>query len=94
MATATYGSLTAEQRSFYEMALLKRAIPPFTHLYFGQTGVHPPTMLPENQGDAIQWRKMAAFSAVTTPLSEGITPDSEEISITSTSGTVDQYGKH
>jgi N4-gp56 family major capsid protein len=51
-------------------------------------------MLPENQGDTIQWRKMAAFSAVTTPLTEGITPDSEEISITSTTGTVDQYGSY
>jgi N4-gp56 family major capsid protein len=90
--TATYGTLTAEQRSFYELTMLPRAVPPFSHLYFGQRGVHPPTTLPENKGDTINWRLLAAFSVVSTPLTEGITPDAHDISISAITGTVAEYG--
>lgn len=94
MATATYGVLTAEQRTFWEMAMLPRAVPPFSYLRFGQEGIHPQTNLPENSGDVINWRLMASFSAVTTALTEGITPNAEDISITSTEGTVAEYGSY
>lgn len=94
MATATFGVLTAEQRTFYELAMLPRAVPPFSFLHVGQVGVHPPTELPENQGDTINWRLLGSFTAVTTPLTEGITPDAQDISITSTTGTVSEYGAY
>lgn len=94
MATATYTLLTAEQRSFYEMTMLPRAVPPFSHLWFGQNGVHPVTTLPENKGDTVNWRLFGAFTAVTTALDEHTNPEPEEISITSTTGTVTEYGSY
>lgn len=49
--TAKYGELTTEQRLFYEMELLERAVPNFLHLWFGLQGsVFPTTALPENKG--------------------------------------------
>ena len=48
MATATYGLLTAEQRTTYEMTMLPRAVPPYSYLHFGQVGIWPPTMLPNH----------------------------------------------
>ena len=46
----------------------------------------------ENGGDTISWRALSAFTAVTTPLSEGVTPDSMDISITAVTATVEEYG--
>ena len=46
----------------------------------------------EHKGHQVQFRKMAAFSAVTTALDEGVTPESQNISITSTTATVYEYG--
>jgi hypothetical protein len=49
--TSTYAALTTEQRLFYEMNMLERAIPNFLHLFFGLQGsVHPVTTLPTNKG--------------------------------------------
>jgi N4-gp56 family major capsid protein len=93
--TATYGTLTTEQRLFYEMELLQRAIPKFLHLWFGLEGsVWPVTTLPTNQGHQIQWNKLAAFSAVTTPLTEGVTPEPLDITVSTVTGTVREYGAY
>lgn len=91
--TAKYSELTTQQRLFYEMTLLERAISNFLHIFFGLEGsVHPTTTLPENQGHQIQWRKLSALSAVTTPLTEGVNPDPQNITVTTTTGTVYEYG--
>lgn len=93
--TATYGALTTEQRLFYELTLLERAIPNFLHVWFGMAGsVHPVTSLPENQGDQVQFNKLLPFSAVTTPLTEGVTPDPQDITVTTVTGTVQEYGSY
>ena len=93
--TATYAVLTEEQRVFYELNMLQRAIPNFLHLWFGMEGsVHPVTILPDNKGHQIQWNKLSAFTAVTTALTEGVTPDPQDITITSTTGTVAEYGAY
>jgi hypothetical protein len=92
MAQVSYDGLSAEQRLMYEKVMLARAVPPFTHLFFGQQGIHPQTTLPLHEGHQIQWRKLAALTAVTTALADGITPEAEDITITSTTGTVFEYG--
>lgn len=94
MAIATYSGLTAEQRTLYELVMLRRAVAPFIYLAFGQQGIHPQTKVPENKGTAVQWRKMAALSSVTTPLADGVTPDSHDISISTVGGTVYEYGAY
>lgn len=91
----TYGALTTEHRVFYELNLLKRAIPNFLHIWFGLQGtVFPVLSLPLNSGHQIQWNKVSAFSAVTTPLTEGITPEPQNITVTTVSGTVSEYGAY
>jgi N4-gp56 family major capsid protein len=93
--TATYAVLDVEQRVFYELNMLERAVPNFLHLWFGMEGsVFPVTILPENKGHQIQWNKLSAFTAVTTALTEGVTPDPQDITITSTTGTVAEYGAY
>jgi N4-gp56 family major capsid protein len=92
MPTALYGDLTAEQRKFYELQMLPRAVPPFSHLYFGQSAISSVTDLPENKGDKIDWRLLAPFAAVTTPLNEGVTPNEQNISISNKEATVEEYG--
>ena len=94
MALGTYGLLTAEQRVFYELQMLPRAVPAFSHLWLGQKGVHPVTQLPENTGDVINWRGLNSFNVVTTPLTEGVTPDPQDIGITAQTGTVQEYGAY
>jgi N4-gp56 family major capsid protein len=93
--TSTYAGLTTEQRLFYEMNMLERAIPNFLHLFFGLQGsVHPVTTLPLNKGHQIQWNKLTALSAVTTALAEGITPEPEDITVTTATDTVSEYGAY
>jgi N4-gp56 family major capsid protein len=94
MALTSYGGLTDEQRTMYELQMLIRGVPSFLYLAFGQQGVHDPTILPENKGQVIQWRKLSALTAVTTALTEGVTPDSQDISITATTGTVSEFGSY
>lgn len=45
-ATTTYTGLTAEQRVFYELKMLARAVPSFPHISLAQMGVHDPINLP------------------------------------------------
>lgn len=94
MSIATFGALTAEQRTFYEMEMLDRAVPAFLHLNFGLRGFHPVTQVPEHAGATINWRVFGAFTAVTTPLTEGVTPNPEEIAITADTATVSEYGAY
>lgn len=94
MTTATLTTLTAEARTFYELQMLARAIAPTIHLYMGQVGIHPQTMIPTNKGATVSWRKMSALTSVTTALTEGITPTGEEITITASTGTVSEYGAY
>lgn len=76
------------------MKMLARAVAPTVHLYMGQVGIHPTTPLPEHKGKQVQWRKMSALTSTTTALTEGVTPASEELTITSTTGTVYEYGSY
>src|SRR5262245_61485856 len=101
MATATasgnisYGQLTTEHRLFYELQMLKRAIPNFLHIWLGMQGtVFPVSTLPENSGHQIQFNKLSAFTATTQALTEGVTPDPMDITISTVTGTVREYGAY
>ncbi len=50
--------------------------------------------LPENSGDTIQWSKPAALTSVTTPLTEAITPEPLDMTITVITSTVSEYGAY
>ena len=93
--TVTYAALTTEQRVFYELNMLKRAVPNFLHIWFGMEGsVFPVATLPLNSGHQIQWNKLSSFTAVTTALTEGVTPEPQSITETTVTGTVREYGAY
>lgn len=46
----------------------------------------------ENEGSTVQWSKLNALTVVSDALTEGITPEGLDVSITSDTGTVSEYG--
>lgn len=92
VGTATIGVLTNEDKTLYELAMLPRAIPPYSYLWVGQQAWNVNINLPENDGSTVQWNKLNALTVVSDALTEGITPEGLDVSITSDTGTVSEYG--
>jgi len=89
MATQTYAALTAEQKTFYDRVLLERLLPELVHGKWGQK-----KSAPKNEGDTINFRRFNSLAAATTPLTEGVTPTGNSLSITTITATVQQYGDY
>ena len=85
--TTKLEGLTPEMQTYYDTSLIHAAQPELVHAQFGQ---HKP--IPANSGDTIQFRKFSRLGKVTTPLTEGVTPDGQAITITKIDSTVNQYG--
>lgn len=90
MATMqTYAGLTAEQKTFYDKTLLSRLIP---NLYFYKYGQKKTA--PKNEGDTVNFRRFNSLEPATTPLTEGVVPAGNTLSITAITATVDQFGDY
>lgn len=89
MATQTIGSLTVENQTFYDRALLERCLPLLT---FYEDGVKK--KIPHGKGTTIEWRKFGSLAAATTPLTEGTTPAGSNLTITALTKTLSQYGDY
>lgn len=87
MATQTYTALTAEQKTFYERALLSRLVPNLVYAKWGQK-----KSAPKREGDTINFRRFNSLAAATTPLTEGVTPAGSSLSVATVTATVKQYG--
>lgn len=85
--TQTYGNLTAEQKTFYDRTLLSRLLPNLTFLKYGQK-----RPMPKNEGDAINFRRFNSLDVPAASLTEGVTPDGDNLSITAVTATVAQEG--
>ncbi len=85
--TETYGNLTAEQKSFYDRTLLSRLLPNLTFLKYGQK-----RPMPKNEGDTINFRRFNSLDVPAASLTEGVTPDGDNLSITAVTATVAQEG--
>ena len=87
--TNTTGSsgLSDEMKTYYSDYLIDNAIPKLVHDQFGQK--HP---IPKNGGKTIEFRKYNPLPKLTTPISEGITPDGQSLNMTTVEATVAQYG--
>ena len=72
---------------FYSDYLIDNAIPKLVHDQFGQK--HP---IPKGNGKTIEFRKYSPLPKATKPLAEGITPDGQELKVSTVSSTVAQYG--
>jgi N4-gp56 family major capsid protein len=74
-------------QTYYDKKLLARLLPNFVHLQFGQK-----RPIPKNGGKTIDFRKMSGLSAATTPLTEGVTPAGNAITMTNITASIAQYG--
>ncbi len=81
--------LSAEMKTFYDMTLIDEAQANLVHDQFGQKRPIPP-----NGGKIIEFRKFAPLAKATTPLTEGVTPDGKQLSVSTVSAAVSQYGDY
>lgn len=86
----TYSSGVSPQViQFYEKTLLKNAKPELLHGRDAQKRT-----LPLHNGKRVNFRRFTPFPAITTSLSEGVTPDGQTLTMTSFSAMVKPYGGH
>lgn len=83
----TSSGLTDEMKVFYSDYLIDNAVPKLVHDQFGQK--HP---IPKNGGKTIEFRKYSPLPKLTTPISEGVTPDGQSLTMSTVEATVAQYG--
>lgn len=83
----TSEGLSKEMKVFYSDYLIDNAIPKLVHDQFGQK--HP---IPKNGGKTIEFRKYSPLPKLTTPISEGVTPDGQSLNMSTIEATVEQYG--
>ncbi|MGM9638799.1 MAG: N4-gp56 family major capsid protein [Butyricicoccaceae bacterium] len=85
----TDAELSNEMRTFYSAYLIDNAAPRMVHDQFGQK--HP---IPKGGGKTIQFRKYSPLPKALTPLTEGVTPDGQKLSVSTVEATVRQYGRY
>lgn len=87
-ANGTYSDgLSAEMRTYYSDYLIDNAEPYLCHDQFGQQH-----SIPKGSGKTIQFRKYDPLPKQTTPLSEGVTPDGQQLKMSTVEATIAQYG--
>ncbi len=83
----TEATLSNDMRTYYKDFLCDNANENLVHDQFGQK--HP---IPKGNGKTIEFRKYSPLPKATKPLSEGVTPDGQELKVTTVTSTVSQYG--
>ena len=89
---ATSNVLTAEQAEFYSKTLLSTLVPELKLTKFAS--LPAATSIPKNAGDKISWRRFGSLAKVTSALTEGVTPEGANLSVTKIDSTVAQYGNY
>lgn len=84
---SSQNQLSAEDKTFYERVLLERLLP---QLNFYKDAMKK--KLPKNSGRTTNFRKFNSLTAPTSSLTEGVTPDGNNLSITTVTATVAQEG--
>lgn len=85
--TTTQSGLSAEMKTFYDMTLIDEASANLVHDQFGQK-----RPIPKNGGKTIEFRKFSPLAKATTPLTEGVTPSGNSLTVTNITAAVQQYG--
>lgn len=79
--------LSDAMKTYYSDYLIDLAEAELVHDQFAQK--HP---IPRNSGKTIEFRKYNPLPKALTPLTEGVTPDGQKISLSTITATVKQYG--
>ncbi len=83
----TDSGLSDEMKTYYSDYLIDLAEPELVHDQFGQK--HP---IPKNGGKTIEFRKYDSLAKALTPLTEGVTPNGQKLTMSVITATVAQYG--
>jgi N4-gp56 family major capsid protein len=81
--------LSASMQTYYDKRLVQNMKPRLVHQSYGQK-----RQIPRNGGKAVNFRKFSPFPAATNPLGEGVTPEGQNLEITSIPAELDQYGEY
>lgn len=87
--TTLTDTLSAENKTHYDMTLIDEAGPELVHAQFGQK-----RPIPKGKGKKIEFRKFASLPKATQPLTEGVTPDGKKLSVSTIESEVGQYGDY
>ena len=85
----TTATLSSEMKTFYDLTLIDEAQAALVHDQFGQK-----RPIPAGNGKTIEFRKFAPLAKATTPLTEGVTPSGNNLSVSTVTATVSQYGDY
>ena len=85
--TTLDAGLSDEMKTYYSMRLINLAEPELIHDQFAQK--HP---IPKNSGKTIEFRKYDSLPKALTPLTEGVTPAGQKLSMGVIRATIKQYG--
>lgn len=88
-AYTTEMGLTAEMKTFYDKALIELTSAKLVHEQFGQK-----RPIPRNGGKRIEFRKFNTLDKALTPITEGVTPTGNKLSVSTIEAEVDQYGDY
>ena len=83
----TTDSLSAENKTFWDKALIVLAGPELVHDQFAQQ-----RDIPKGSGKTIEFRQFDPLPEITAPLTEGVTPAGQSLSVNAMTATVSQYG--
>ena len=86
---STDGDLSDEFKTYYSKYLLTKAKPKLVHDQLAQT-----VNIPGGSGKIVEFRRIAAFPKALTPITEGVTPNGETLSVSHIDATVLQFGSY
>ena len=85
----TTDSLSTSMQTYYDKRLVQNMKPRLVHQSYGQK-----RQIPRNGGKTVNFRKFNPFAAATSPLTEGVTPDGQDLEITAITTELEQYGEY
>lgn len=85
--TGSGQDLSPEMKTYYDRVLIRNAEPKLVHDQFAQK-----RPIPKGSGMEIEFRRFPALAKQMTPLTEGVTPDGQKLSVTKITAKLAQYG--
>lgn len=74
-------------RQYYVKTLLENSEPKLVYAKYGDE-----QPLPQGNGKRMQWRKFSKLGKALTPLTEGVTPQGNNLTMSTVDGAINQYG--
>lgn len=87
--TTVQQSLSPEMKTFYDKYLIENAQDEMIHDQFAKK-----KPIPEGSGKTIEFRRFDPLPKALTPLTEGVTPDGQSLTVNSITATVSQFGSY